>query len=115
MELANIANRKIKNCFGIEKFQGRKKIGCARHSSEVVLISSAQALCRGVVAAAVSANLMRSMYALRNPVRNLVQPPTMLVLLPDFVDDKELEDRRGITRSMAPDAANGSRQEKWPD
>jgi hypothetical protein len=39
----------------------------------------------------------------------------MLVLLPDFVDDKELEDRRGITRSMAPDAANGSRQEKWPD
>jgi hypothetical protein len=49
------------------------------------------------------------------PRSNLVQPPTMLVLLPDFVDDKELEDRRGITRSMAPDAANGSRQEKWPD
>jgi hypothetical protein len=71
MELANIANCKIKNCFGIEKFQGRKKIGCARHSSEVVLISSAQALRTGVVAAAVSANLMRSMYALRNPVRTL--------------------------------------------
>ena len=46
---------------------------------------------------------------------NLVQPAYDAGFAAGFMDDKELEDRRGITRSVAPDAANGSRQEKWPD